>query len=274
MDFKVILVILKDKCIEETKIGSVLRISMKVLQKSLNRLIELGLIRRMRQKQTHLVNIILGNRFCDVEECVDCKYAHRDSSGFYRCSIEKSIYCLHDYERLSHGIHRIMKETHEEIKALEDFKRKVGKGGVLKDDVDRWNFKDFIIFYLEQFKVHYPDAIAPTDKVFLRKSIKELYKTFKERSGNRWRYLMKHYISKTMSLCVEENIILNPNKLNDPIFVKGFLSSKGLKIMNLGYCNVYDILCSYALRDGVCSLDKSNIECDSELIERMKERYN
>lgn len=273
MDYRVIFMILEHKCIEEEKITAQLRISVKTLQKSLKRLIDLELVKRVRHKSRHDVYVMLNKKFFTASGCLDCKYASEGFLGTIACSL-KDLKCLYDYERICHGLWNMMKNDYEEINALENLRGKIGKGGQTKDDINEWGYKDFSLFYTEQFKIHFPDAIEQTEMLSVRINIKKLMKLIREKVQNsKWRYVVKHYISKRMSECLELKTLINPSMLLEPVSIRKFLEGKGLKISNLEYCKQHDIFCPY-MKNEKCELDRSNTSCDDELIERMKERYN
>lgn len=271
MDFKVILVVLYGKMVEEEKITSSLRISTKTLQKSLKRLIDLGLIKRMRHKRDHNVRIIIDNKFYSTSECQDCK--HSEISRFITCKL-KDLDCLHDYERLSYGLWKLIKDEYEEINVLENLRGNIGKGGQIKENINDWGYKDFVLFYIEQFKAHFPSAVEQTEMLSLRLNVKKLMKIVREKTHeSKWRYIVKHFISRRMNECVELKVLINPTMLLDPVSLRKFLEGKGYKIMTLDYCKQCDIFCSY-MKSNQCQLEKSNARCDDELVERMKGRYN
>lgn len=273
MDYKVMMVLLDKKCTEEESITSQLKISMKTLQKSLNRLMVLELIKRLRHKKNHHVYVTLNRRFFTAEYCQDCKYKHMSSDNkIILCGMEMP--CLHDYERLIHGITKIMKDDYEEVGALDNLRGKIGKGGETKEDIGEWGYKDFTLFYVSQFKIHFPNAVEQTDMVSIRWNIKKLMKLVRDWVKNdRWRYVVKHWIARCMNLCEYNKVLINPTTLLEPFPLRKFLDGKGLKISSLEYCKTFDLFCSYA-KDGGCELEKSNTSCDRELVERMKERYN
>jgi hypothetical protein len=271
MDFKVILIVLYGKMVGEEKITSSLRISMKTLQKSLKRLIDLGLVKRMRHKTDHNVRIIIDNRFYPSSECQDCKYS--EISKFIICKL-KGPDCLHDHERLSYGLWKLIKDEYEEINVLENLRGNIGKGGQTKENINDWGYKDFALFYIEQFKTHFPSAVEQTEMLSLRLNVKKLMKIVREKTHeSKWRYIVKHFISKRMNECAESKVLINPTMLLDPASLRKFLEGKGYKIMTLDYCKQCDIFCSY-MKNDECQLEKSNAKCDDELVERMKERYN
>ena len=272
MDIRIMLMILNFNMLDEETITSNLRISVKTLQKSLTRLIERGLVKRMRHKTNNSVRLIVSKRYNSIEPCNECKYSNIDK-GIYLCGLEK-IKCLYDKYRIGHGICNLMKQEYEEINALENLRGNIGKGGQTKDDINEWSYKDFVLFYMEQFKIHFPDAIAQTEMLSIRLNMKKLMKLIREKvRESKWRYVVKHYISKRMNECVELKTLINPSMLLEPVSIRKFLDGKGCKIVDLKYCKFNNIFCSY-MKDEKCELEKSNISCDKELVERMKERYN
>jgi hypothetical protein len=274
MDYRVMLIILFRKCTAEETITSELHISMKTLQKSLKRLIELELIKRMRHKENHDVLILLNNKFYTAGECGDCKYGSASVDKKYiTCGLEK-IRCLNSYERLCNGIWRMMRESYEEIGTLENLRGNIGKGGQKKDNINEWGYKDFVLFYTEQFKIHFPNAIEQIETLSIRLNVKKLMKLIREKvHESKWQYVVKHYISRKMNECKELKILINPSILMDPVSIRKFLEGKGYKIVSLEYCKIHNIFCSY-VENSECRLEKSNTSCDNELVERMKERYN
>lgn len=274
IDGRIILMILNHKMIDEDVVTCKLKISMKILQKSLKRLIDFGLVKRIRHKVNHNIRLTLNQKFSPALNCVDCEYCEKEKHVFLCMFNKRIIKCVHDEERIRYGLHKLVKDEYEEIDAMENLRGSIGKGGEIKEDIKEWSHKDFTSFYLEQFKVHYPDAVVPNNKVNIRERIKELMKLFRSRTGDRWKYVLKHYIAKTMSQHVQDKKIMNPSMLTDPLYVNDFLKNKGFKITNLSYCKQHNILCSYALKDGNCNLDRSNMVCDESIVERMKERYN
>lgn len=274
MDYRVIFMILEHKCIEEEKITAQLRISIKTLQKSLKRLIDLELVKRIRHKVKHDVYVVLNKKFFTASECFDCKYGYKNSERrVVLCSFQE-LKCANDYERICHGLWTIMQDDYEEVNALENLRGKIGKGGQTKDDINEWGYKDFVLFYIEQFKIHFPDAIEQTEMLSVRINIKKLMKLIREKVQNsKWRYVVKHYISKRINECLELKVLINPTMLLEPVSIRKFLEGKGSKISNLEYCKQHDIFCPY-MKNEKCELDRSNTSCDDELVDRMKERYN
>jgi hypothetical protein len=273
VSIKIIMKILKEGYIDENILCEFLEKKLLIIQKNCIDLMNKNILRKWKNEKGEII-YTLDNKYFDIDEtCKKCKfhkYEKINDIGNYMC-IKKGKECIHNYSRLYNGLIKIIKKKYKRVDFyFENFDYRNFKSNYNVKHIDKWNMKDFYIFYIEIRKEYWPELLFSEKKYFFMKNVSKCCDQIKKVFKKNYKRFLKQYIRYIANLKKEngkyfdsEDLIVEKNILN---FVKE-KSKNNIPHM----CDIKNIYCSYCL-NGKCTL--INIDCTETIILKMKEKYN
>jgi hypothetical protein len=269
-DYKIVFFLLKKICVSADTVKKVFKLSDKSFDKALIRLIQVNIIKKMRDRIE--VVLVISKRFFRISKCEKCKRCsviEKDVAGYLHKFLEcGNKRCAYRTNMDVHNFHRILYKRYQVVLENRVFNRKFAGKSSAKP-IHQWGMNNFISFFLVYYKEKYPEVLQPS-VVDIRKDIIHILKVFRLHAGEKWKILCKQYIIKVLD--ENGNLYDIKGKMWSSILISKFLKISQY-VAKLEKCPEENIFCSF-FRNDECSIKKNNLECTGSIVRRMKKRYN
>ena len=281
---KFALIVFKELIVTESDLTVICKIALtaKNIDVHYDKLYSLGLVERYKDEHHNVWYTLHHRMIVDNMQCSQCEFKKKTvykgaekSAKYYKC--KAPILCGYNYYRVAHGL---LKRSMADIglqAMTQNFRTtrstmNVKEREYLSLTVDEWTPECFVEFMYDMYKEYYPHLETPA-KNKIRKSLSQVRKAFESEYEDKYKYMVKKYITYNFEDAAKTHNIVNVYRLMQVYQMKKYLDENPW-VEEIQTCGTYDIKCPY-WEDGGCVITKDpRNKCTKKIRKYMLEKYN